>query len=47
MDTVKKKDRLEYLYQLRKGISSVKGGINVLYDMNYPSEIIENTVKSF
>jgi DNA mismatch repair ATPase MutS len=47
MGTVKKKDKLEYLYQLIKGISSVKGGINVLYDMNYPSEIIENTVKSF
>jgi hypothetical protein len=47
MDTIKKKDKLEYLYQLKKGISKVKGGINVLYDMNYPTEIIENTVKSF
>jgi len=47
MDTFKKGNKLEYLYELRKGISNVKGGINVLYDMNYPIEIIENTVKSF
>jgi len=29
---------------MRKGISSVKGGLNILYDMNYPSEIIKNTL---
>ena len=44
MDTVKKDNKLHYLYELRKGISSVKGGINVLYEMNYPSEIIERTI---
>jgi hypothetical protein len=36
--------KLEYLYVLKKGISNVKGGINVLYEMNYPKEIIENTI---
>jgi len=36
--------KLEYLYEMKKGISKVKGGINVLYEMNYPSEIIENTI---
>jgi DNA mismatch repair ATPase MutS len=45
METVKKDDnKLHYLYELRKGISSVKGGINVLYEMNYPSEIIQRTI---
>ena len=44
MDTTKKDNKLHYLYELRKGISSVKGGINVLYEMNYPSEIIERTI---
>jgi hypothetical protein len=46
METNKKDNKLEYLYQLKKGISKVKGGINVLYEMNYPSEIIENTISS-
>jgi dsDNA-specific endonuclease/ATPase MutS2 len=45
MDTKKHNDKLEYLYVLKKGISNVKGGINVLYEMDYPSEIIENTIK--
>jgi len=44
MDTIKKDNRIQYLYQLRKGISNIKGGINVLYEMNYPSEIIERTI---
>jgi len=44
METNKNGHTLEYLYQLKKGISHVKGGINVLYEMNYPSEIIENTI---
>jgi hypothetical protein len=26
------------------GISEVKGGINVLTDLNYPKEIIDNTI---
>jgi hypothetical protein len=46
METNKKDNKLEYLYQLKKGISIVKGGINVLYEMNYPSEIINNTISS-
>jgi hypothetical protein len=45
MDTKKHNNKLEYLYILKKGISTVKGGINVLYEMDYPSEIIENTIK--
>jgi hypothetical protein len=33
----------EYTYELVRGISNIKGGLKVLKDMNYPSEIIENT----
>lgn len=46
METNKSSDTntLEYLYKMKKGISTVKGGINVLYAMNYPDEIIKNTL---
>jgi hypothetical protein len=33
----------KYTYLLDKGISTVRGGIKVLYDMNYPKEIIDNS----
>jgi len=36
-------DSIKYLYKLGKGISSVKGGIKVLQDLNYPIEIINDT----
>lgn len=45
MVTLKMNNRLIYTYKLDIGISEVKGGINVLTDMNYPKEIIENTIK--
>jgi hypothetical protein len=38
-------NRITYKYLLKPGISDVKGGINVLSDMNYPKEIIENSIK--
>jgi hypothetical protein len=34
---------IRYLYKLDKGISSVKGGIKVLEDLDYPIEIINDT----
>ena len=34
---------LIYRYKLEKGISNVKGGIKVLCDLKYPTEILENT----
>jgi len=34
---------IKYTYKLDKGISTVKGGISVLCDMNYPAEIIRDT----
>ena len=43
---VAKKDghKIKYTYKLEPGISEVKGGINVLTEMNYPKEIIDNTI---
>jgi len=43
MKTIKKKNKkLKYTYQIQNGISKIKGGFNVLIDMNYPQEIINN-----
>ena len=44
MITEKNGNRIKYTYKLDKGISEVKGGINVLTEMNYPKEIIDNTI---
>jgi DNA mismatch repair ATPase MutS len=43
MKTIKSGDDFNYTYILEKGISTVRGGIKVLHDMNYPKEIIENS----
>ena len=41
MDTIEdEKEQFKYTYQLKNGISKVKGGMKVLRDMNYPNEII-------
>ena len=45
MATESSNKKLKYLYILKQGISEVKGGINVLTEMNYPKEIIEDTIK--
>jgi len=45
MDVTKQNNKITYNYLLKEGISKVKGGLNVLYDMNYPKEIIENTLE--
>jgi DNA mismatch repair ATPase MutS len=39
-------NKLLYRYKLVEGISEVKGGITVLTEMNYPKEIIDNTIKN-
>ena len=44
METEKKDDRLIYKYKLLDGISEVKGGVAVLTAMDYPKEIISNTI---
>ena len=47
MKTLKLKDGTnKYTYELQEGISSVKGGIKVLRDMNYPKEILDATNKN-
>jgi hypothetical protein len=46
MKTENKNANIKYIYKLEKGISTVKGGINVLTNMNYPKEIIDNTSKN-
>ena len=37
-------NQLIYKYTLEEGISDIKGGIMVLKQMNYPKEIIDNTI---
>lgn len=46
MDATKNNNKIHYTYSMKEGISDVKGGINVLCDMNYPKEIINNTIKN-
>jgi len=44
MDTHEDEDKsIVYTYELKDGISEKRGGIQVLKNMNYPEEIIENT----
>jgi DNA mismatch repair ATPase MutS len=44
MLTEKKENQLIYKYTLAEGISDIKGGIMVLKQMNYPKEIIDDTI---
>jgi len=37
-------NKIIYTYKMIKGISEVKGGINVLTSLNYPKEIIDRTI---
>ena len=46
MKTLKMGKDFKYTYSLNKGISTVRGGIKVLNDMNYPKEIIDNSFSS-
>jgi len=43
MNIIQKGDDFEYTYKLLNGISQIKGGVKVLKDLEYPSEIIINT----
>ena len=38
-----KNDSFEYTYKLKPGISSIKGGVQVLQDLNFPESIIKMT----
>lgn len=46
MKTLVEKDKLKYQYLIQEGISEIKGGLQVLMDMDYPLEIINKTAKS-
>tara|TARA_B100001094_G_C17417246_1_gene432953 strand:- start:257 stop:484 length:228 start_codon:yes stop_codon:yes gene_type:complete len=35
-----------YTYKLKKGISTIKGGIKVFKDLNYPDELIKKIKKN-
>ena len=43
MHTDIKEDVPTYHYKIMKGISNVKGGITVLKELDYPSEIITSS----
>lgn len=46
-DIDKNNKRIIYTYKIVPGISEVKGGINVLTNLNYPKEIIDRTLADF
>ena len=46
MVTNKSNNMLKYTYKIKPGISEVKGGINILSQMNYPKEIIDDTIQN-
>jgi hypothetical protein len=39
-------DSFTYTYKLKSGISTIKGGVKVLNDLDYPQEIIDATIKT-
>jgi len=43
MDIIAKDNDFKYTYKLKKGISSIKGGVKVLTELDYPEEIINST----
>ena len=40
MESYKTENKLIYTYLLKPGISEIKGGCNILHDMNYPKDIL-------
>ena len=44
MDVTKNNNKIKYNYLFKEGISKIKGGLNILFDMNYPDEIINNAI---
>ena len=41
MEVLKNEDNFKYTYLVKKGTSSVKGGLKVLKDLEYPKDIID------
>jgi len=46
MEALVEKDDIKYTYKLTSGISSIKGAMKVLRDMEYPDEILDNIGES-
>jgi hypothetical protein len=44
METYKVENKINFKYQLKRGISRVRGAFNILTEMNYPSEILQKTL---
>ena len=46
METSKSKlnNTIKFKYQLKRGISRVRGAFNILTEMNYPKEILQKTI---
>jgi hypothetical protein len=44
METSKVENKINFKYQLKRGISRVRGAFNILTEMNYPSEILQKTL---
>jgi hypothetical protein len=44
MEVKEQGDDFKYTYKMQKDISTVKGGVKVLRDLEYPLEIINNTI---
>jgi len=44
MEVQEQGDDFKYTYKLQKDISTIKGGVKVLRDLEYPVEIINNTI---
>jgi hypothetical protein len=44
MEVQEQGDDFKYTYKMQKDISTVKGGVKVLRDLEYPLEIINNTI---
>ena len=41
-----KDDDFKYTYKMEKGMSTIKGGVKVLKDLDYPQEIIDTTINT-
>jgi len=42
MQVTQTNNNISYSYSMKLGISSIKGGLKVLHDMDYPQEILNN-----
>ena len=43
MHTKAKDGDMQYTYKLKRGVSTIKGGVKVLRDLGYPSSIVDRT----